>query len=219
MLKLAFETAVENAKAFYEIPFGVIERPADGEEECGQMWILAKGENFGCALINNNKYSFSVKDGVMNLTAVRSPIYCDHGGARTEESEYTDQGESEFCYSFRAVSSDEGYGNIVKEAKLFNTPLVHIIENNHKGYLSDSFKGIECNKENVVISAVKFSEDGKGRIVRVYETDGKDVEFTLVGELLPVPLKAKITKFSVNTYYLENGGGEWKEVMLTEYDF
>ena len=219
MLKLSFDTAVENAKAFYEIPFGVIERPADGEEECGQMWILARGDNFGCALINENKYSFSVKDGVMNLTAVRSPIYCDHGGARTGESEYTDQGETEFSYSLRAVSPDEGYGSIVKEAKLFNTPLVHIIENNHKGYLSDSFKGIECDRENVVVSAIKFSEDGKGRVVRVYETNGNDTRFTLSGALLGAPLTAEITKFSVNTYYLENGGTEWKEVMLTEYDF
>ena len=219
MLKLSFETAVENAKAFYEIPFGVIERPADCEEECGQMWILARGDSFGCALINNNKYSFSVKEGVMNLTAVRSPIYCDHGGARTEESEYTDQGETEFSYSLRAVSPDEGYGSIVKEAKLFNTPLVHVIENNHKGYLPDSFKGIECDKTNVVVSAIKFSEDGKGRVVRVYETDGKDTSFTLSGKLLPIPFMDKIKKFSVNTYYLENGGAGWKEVMLTEYDF
>lgn len=218
MLKLAFETAVENPKAFYEIPFGVIERPADGEEECGQMWILAKGDNFGCALINDNKYSFSVKGGVMNLTAVRSPIYCDHGGARTEESEYTDQGVSEFSYSFKAVGNDEGYGRIVREARLFNTPLVNIIENNHEGSLPNTFKGIDCNKENVTVSAIKFSEDGKGKIIRVYETDGNDVSFTVTGALLPKTLKAEITAYSVNTYYLENGSNEWKEVLLTEYD-
>ena len=218
MLKLAFETATENTRAMYEIPFGVIERPSDGEEECGQMWILAKGDNFGAALINDNKYSFSVKDGVMNLTAIRSPIYCDHGGARTEESEYTDQGESEFSYSLRAVSCEEGYSAIVKEAKLFNTPLVHIEENNHNGYLKDSLSGIHCDSDNVIVSAVKFSEDANGTVVRVYEADGRDTSFTLEGDILPSPLKAEIGKFSVNTYYLENGSSEWKEVMLTEYD-
>lgn len=217
MLKIAFETATVNTRAFYEIPFGVIERPADGEEESGQMWILAKGDNFGCAMINDNKYSFSIKENVMNLTAVRSPIYCDHGGARTEESEYTDQGVSEFNYSVRVVGNDECYGNIVREAKLFNTPLKHIIENNHEGKLSDTFKGIECDKKNVTVSAIKFSEDGKGRVVRVYETDGFDTEFTVSGELMPVPLCKKITKYSVDTYYLENGSSEWREVLLTEY--
>ncbi len=219
MLKLAFETSIINAKAYYEIPFGVIERPADGEEECGQMWIMAKGDNFGCTIINNNKYSFSVKDNVMNMTVIRSPIYADHGGARTEESEYTDQGLSEFEYSFKGVSKNESYGQIIKEAKLFNTPLVYIIENKHEGVLSDNFKGIECNKENIMISAIKFSEDGKGKVVRIYETDGKDTEFTVYGKLLPFPLKSKAGKYSVNTYYCENGSAQWKEVFLTEYDF
>lgn len=218
LLKLAFDTAVTDAKAYYEIPFGVIERPANGEEECGQSWILARGGGFGCAIINNNKYSFSVKDGEMNLTVLRSPIYADHGGRRTEESEYTDQGVSEFGYIFKAVGASEGYGSLVREARVFNTPPVNIIENNHGGYLPDSFRGIKCDRENVTVSALKFSEDGKGLVIRVYETEGKATSFNITGELLPSPLSAEITGSSVNTYYLANGGRIWKEVLLTEYE-
>lgn len=218
MLKLVFDTAVTEAKAYYEIPFGVIERPADGEEECGQKWILARGENFGCAVINNNKYSFSVKGGEMALTALRSPIYADHGGKRTEESEYTDQGVSEFGYIFKAVGASEGYGSLVREARVFNTPLVNIIENNHDGYLPDSFAGVQCDCDNVTVSAIKFSEDGEGFVVRVYETDGRNTSFTLSGALLQAPLKADINGFGVNTYYIANGGKAWKEVLLTEYE-
>ena len=38
ILKIAWPMKVDNPKAYYEIPFGVIERPADGEEEPGLMW-------------------------------------------------------------------------------------------------------------------------------------------------------------------------------------
>ena len=70
----------------------------------------------------------------------------------------------------------------------------------------------------MIISAIKRSEDGKGTVVRVYETDGKDVEFTASGTLLKRPLTAKITKYSVDTYYLPDDGSAWRKVLLTEYD-
>ena len=35
---------------------------------------------------------------------------------------------------------------------------------------------------------------------------------------MPVQLKDKITPWSVETYYLEDGAAEWKKVLLTEFD-
>src|SRR3712207_1854366 len=39
LLKLRFATRVTDPVATYEIPYGTIERPANGEEEPGQRWI------------------------------------------------------------------------------------------------------------------------------------------------------------------------------------
>ena len=89
--------AVENPSAFYEIPFGVIERPADGEEEPGQTWTAVKGDDACFALVNDGTYSSSVKGSTIYQTILRSPIYADHGAPRTVESRYTEQGESTFA--------------------------------------------------------------------------------------------------------------------------
>ena len=217
MLKMAWPMAVENPKAYYEIPFGVIERPADGEEEPGLMWTAVKGDNGGYALVNNNTYSSSVKDGTIYQTILRSPIYGDHGGPRTEESEFTEQGRFNFKYVLMPVGDE--WTPVTRQGKMLNKPVTNIIETWHKGYLSDKpYAGINIDKDNVMLSAIKRSEDNTGLIIRVYEVTGKAVDFTVSGDVLPAPLTSKITPWSVQTYYLADGANEWKEVLLTEFD-
>lgn len=217
MLKLAWPMAVENPKAYYEIPFGIIERPADGEEEPGINWTAVKGDNGGYALVNNNTYSSSVKDGTIYQTVLRSPIYGDHGGPRTEESEFTDQGRFDFSYTIMPVGDE--WTPVTREGKILNKPLTNIIETWHDGKLSDApYSGINIDADNVMLSALKRSENGKGLVVRVYEITGKAADFTVKGDVLPTALSAKITPWSVQTYYLADGSDEWKEVLLTEYD-
>lgn len=217
MLKIAWPMAVENPKAFYEIPYGVMERPADGEEEPGLTWTAVKGTNGGYAIVNNNTYSSSVKGGTIYQTVLRSPIYGDHGGPRTEESEFTDQGRKDFSYTLMPVK--DCWNTVTREGKTLNKPLTHIIETWHNGKLQNkTYEGIRIDQPNVMLSAIKYSEDGKGLILRVYETCGKACEFAVNGDLLPVELKAAITPWSVQTYYLEKGSLEWKEVLLTEFE-
>ncbi len=218
MLKLAYQTAMQSDSVYYEIPFGVIERPANGEEEPGLRWIAMREEDgHGLALLNNNKYSFSVKGGEMNLTVVRSPIFADHGRGRDEECEFTDQGRHDFEYKLCPVCT-EGWGDVIRQAKAFNLPLTYIMENNHKGTLAQNYSGFACDKNNIALSAIKCAEDGEGIVVRAYETDGVPTKATLSGGLLPKALTANFGAYSVNTYYYSPATGEWKEVLFTEYD-
>ena len=217
MLKLAWPMKVENPKAYYEIPFGVIERPADGEEEPGLTWTAVKGDNAGYAILNNNTYSSSVKDGTIYQTVLRSPVYGDHGGPRVEESEFTSQGRIEFSYEWMPVG--ENWTPVVKSARQLNKPLSNIVENWHEGPIKAlTYSSINIDQENVILSACKRSEDGTGLILRLYEVDGKTCDVTVSGDMLPVALKATFTPYSANTYYLADGAAEWKEVLLTEYD-
>jgi alpha-mannosidase len=84
LLKLRFATRVTDPVATYEIPYGTIERPANGEEEPGQRWIDVSGPLdgadgvFGLAVLNDAKYGFDVLGGELGVTAVRSPIYAHH---------------------------------------------------------------------------------------------------------------------------------------------
>ena len=219
MLKLRFDTAcTEDPHAFYEIPFGVFERPTNGEEEPGQSWIAVKQGGEGLALINDSKYSYSIKDASLNLTVCRSPYYIDHarGDQDDEESEYTDQGEQRFCYSVLPLAG-LGWGDVTRAARLLNQPVTVIMENNHAGTLPTGLTGLNCDAGNVIVTAFKRSEDGSGTVLRAYETEGRETAATLSGAALPAPLTATWKPWSVQTYYLPDGGKEWKEVLLTEF--
>ncbi len=217
MLKLAYDTTIDSDEVYYEIPFGVIARPANGEEEPGLRWIAMQEKGYRLAMFNNNKYSFSVKGNQMNLTVIRSPIYADHGRGRDEECEFTDQGRHDFEYSLYP-SSSEGWSDIIRKAKVLNLPLTYIMENNHNGRLPQQYSGIMIDKNNIMLSAIKYSEDGEGIVIRAYETDGTPTTAVFSGELLPSRLVANFGAYSVNTYYYSIKTGEWKEVLFTEYD-
>ena len=216
MLKIKWPMSVENPKAYYEIPFGIIERPADGEEEPGINWTAVKGTNSGYALINNNTYSSSVKDGTIYHTVVRSPIYGDHGGPRTGESEFSGQGRFDFKYIIMPLTDD--WSKIIKEGKFLNKEFTYIHDTWHDGTLSDKpYSALTVNCDNVLVSAIKRSEDNTGLIVRVYEACGKATKFAIKGDLLPCHINDIVTPWAVETYYLKDGSNTWEKVLLTEY--
>jgi len=108
---------------------------------------------------------------------------------------------------------------VIRAAKSLNTPCTLIMENNHKGCLPLNYCGIHVSADNVIVGAYKRSEDGTGVILRAYETDGRETDVTISGDMLPAPLHTRFTPYSINTYYLQDGSGCWKEVMMTEFDF
>jgi len=167
-------------------------------------------------VLNNNTYSSSVKDGTLMQTVLRSPIYGDHGGPRTDESEFTDQGQIDFNYTVMPVG--DTWHEVVKAAAQLNKPMTAIIETWHEGKLPEAMSTISVDCPNVMLSALKRSEDGLGTVIRLYETDGKPADVTVTGEVMPAPLKDTITPWSVETYYLADGASEWKKVLLTEFD-
>lgn len=217
MLKIAYDTDTVSPKAYYEIPFGVIERPADGEEEPGYRWFALKDKDIACAIINSNKYSFSAKDNTMYLAVVRSPLYADHGQPADDRCHFTDQGTHRFDYSFMRAET-ESWSTTVREARKLNTPPEIVLENKHNGRLAANFSGIECSADNIQISAIKRAEDNKGTVLRLYETDGVGADVNIAGGILPAPLCAKVAPYSINTYYLRDGDTRWKEVLITEFD-
>ncbi len=216
MLKIAWPMKVTDPKAYYEVPFGVIERPADGEEEPGLMWTAVKGTDRGFAILNNDTYSSSVNGGTIYQTVLRSPIYGDHGGPRTESSEFTEQGKRKFEYALMPVY--DSWTPVIRAARQLNKPLIWTIETWHDGKLTDKpYGGLKISADNIMLSACKRSEDGKGIILRLYETDGKQTPVTVCGDLIRKPLNVTFSPWSMRTYFLADNGDEWEEVLLSEY--
>ena len=213
MLKFAFPVACGNPTSIYEIPFGTVERPCNGEEESAQTWAMVGDAENGLAVLNDSKYSYSAKDKELCLTAIRSPIYCDHGRTRSEESNYTDQGTHEFVYAIMpATTADKA--KLTRKGLVLNTPLSNVMENHHAGVLPLVYEGISVNADNIVVSAVKRSEDGKGYVVRAYESAGKPTDAVIAVKGLKT-LSAGFGAYEVKTFYLADG--EWEEVLFTEY--
>lgn len=217
MLKLSYPISLTNPKAVFEIPFGIIERECNGLEESGHSWIAVKGDERTVAILNNNKYSSSFDGNVMNLTVLRSPIYADHGvKPRVKSSIFTDQGIQHFKYSVMPVEGE--WNTVIRAARELNENPVNIVENNHKGCLPTNYCGIKCNCKNVIVSALKKSEDSNGLILRAYETDGKSTKAVFEGDILGATVSVDFSPYEIKTIYIDNKTKEWREVLLTEFD-
>ncbi|QEN06722.1 alpha-mannosidase [Oceanispirochaeta crateris] len=194
MVKLSFPIDLTETSAVYEIPYGHIHKPANGQEEAAQRWVSVigktqKGVNLGFAIVNSGKYSYDIRENDLRMTIARTPAYADHFGERDDFSEYMDQGVQEFKY---VICPDQGadYAFLSRRAQELNQELLHIIETYHKGKLPSVYSGIEISHENIILSVYKRNEDNTGTILRCYEAAG--ISTTGVTILLPGCKQRKI---------------------------
>lgn len=217
ILKLTFPVKTENPQAVYSMPYGFIKKEANGFEEPAQKWISVDGDNGGMSLINDGRYSFCVKGNEMRMIAARSCAYLDHYGQRYRDSEisFIDSDELEFTYALLPHESGD-YTSTVKEAELLNMPLQLYMETHHKGNLPPVFGGIEVDCDNVIIGAVKQSEDGTGYIVRAFECAGKPVMAEFKFKLFDRSFAFDFKPQEIKTIFIPKGSGSVKGVPITE---
>ncbi|HSK51537.1 MAG TPA: glycoside hydrolase family 38 C-terminal domain-containing protein [Clostridia bacterium] len=181
LLKLRFPTRLADAEATYEIPYGVVARPANGEEEPAQRWVDASGTldgegRYGVAVLNDGKYSFDVIGGEIGVTAVRSPIYAHHEPATPKPDAryaYQDQGVQRFALALLAHRGDWRAAGATREAAVLNGRPNVLIESFHDGPLAQTASFLQVEPDHVVAGAVKLAEDGDDLVVRVVEIAGR----------------------------------------------
>ena len=179
MLKLRFPLNLNPMKVFAEIPYGTIERQANGEEEPCQNWVDGSGiarQNgipYGVSLLNDGKYSYDVNIHEIGLTVLRSPVYANHtpvvpapGGTYS----FIDQGIQYFRYTILPHAGSWETAGTVRAAAALNQPAQVMAATVHGGSLPLRASYLTAQPENINISAFKKSEDGAGWIVRAYET-------------------------------------------------
>ncbi|UCE44150.1 MAG: alpha-mannosidase, partial [Candidatus Bathyarchaeota archaeon] len=72
MLKVSFTPILGDSKATFEIPFGYIERVADGTEVPALRWVDLSDREYGLSLLNDSKYGFDVRGNTVRMTLVRT---------------------------------------------------------------------------------------------------------------------------------------------------
>ena len=181
LLKLRFPTGLTDTVAAYEVPYGVVERPPNGEEEPGQRWVDASGAlgdsgRFGLAVLNDAKYGFDVIDGEIGVTAVRSPIYAHHEPAVPRPDiryAYQDQGIQRFTLGLLPHRGGWADARATREALLINQRATVLFEAFHEGPLPQIGSYLAVEPDTVIAGALKLAEDGDDLVVRVVETAGQ----------------------------------------------
>ena len=193
MLKLAYETHVTPESAVYDTAYGSQVRDTQGFEEPGQQWFDLEGAlggaQYGLAVLNDSKYGFDVRDGVMRVTLLRSPAFAHHDRARYDASlPYAIMDQGWQTVKIRLVPHTGSWENarIAKKAWELNEPPFTHVESAHKGKRALHASMIGTEADNVMLTVLKHSEDGKALIVRGYETAGRPAK-----TILHFPFKKK----------------------------
>ena len=177
-VKVAFDTAINSARATYEIQYGTVERPThkntswDKEkyEVCGHRFADLSEGNYGVTLLNDCKYGYDIHDGLMTLSMLRAPTYPDPEA---------DRGEMTCTYS---LAPHQGAMDAVKTyamAYVLNNPMTVLPATGESDSIPAAFCTVESDAPNILCEVVKAAEDRDGTVYRFFECSNTATTATL----------------------------------------
>ena len=171
LLKAAFPLVASSDNATYEIPYGTIQRPTTRNnswesakfEVPAMRWADLGDGKHGFSLINESKYGYDTKGNVVRISLLRSP---------TSPDPEADQGEHHFSYSLYPHAGDWKQALTVRRGYEFNYKLQAQQVMSHEGTMGPEHSFAAVDAKNVVLTAMKKTEDGVGLLLRFYEWGG-----------------------------------------------
>lgn len=178
LLKAAFPVDIRADKATYDIQFGNVERPTHWNtswdlarfEVCAHKWADLSEDGYGVSLLNDCKYGYDIKDGVMRITLLKSGMH---------PNPEADREEHRFVYSLYPHAGGWREGNTVKMGYQLNVPAYARVEQAHEGVLPSALSMISVDCDNVIVETVKKAEDSDDLIIRLYECYNRRSDVTL----------------------------------------
>ena len=218
LLKISFPVGGENRINTYEIPGAYIKRPTNGEEEPAGRWGAISFDDGGrrtLAVVNDSKYSYDCPDNDLRLTVIRNVIFADHYSDRPAANfNFTDEGMQRFEYGIFVGDGEAEKSGIMNEAAKFNIRPMAVPESFHKGTLPQRKSYLSVDKDNIIMTAFKFCEDGSGDcIMRFYETRGEDTRAHIVCEMLNADFNVDFGHNEIKTLRISKDG----EVRETDF--
>lgn len=158
-----------------ECAYGVVTRPTHTNtswdaamfEAAAHRFLDLSEPDFGLALLNDAKYGHSVRDNVLGLSLLRSPIYPDP---------MADEGEQTFTYALMPHAGPWHEGGVREEADDLNQPL---LVRSVTGLATGVFQPIVAEGIPAALSVLKAAEEGDGLVLRVWEPAGRRGDFAL----------------------------------------
>ena len=172
LLKVAFPLAVRTRQATYDTAFGTIERPTHRNtswdeakyEVCAHKWADLSQDDFGVALLNDGKYGHDARENVLRLSLLRSPTYPD------PES---DIGIHEFTYALLPHRGTWRDAQVDRRAYEMNVPLLSVAGRAESRASRGRFSMLSTDSDSVIIDTVKQAEDGRGIVMRCFDSHGR----------------------------------------------
>jgi alpha-mannosidase len=175
LLKAGFDLNVMATHARHEMQFCHVERPthrnypkdrAQFEVPC-QKWSDLSDEGFGIAILNDCKYGISTNAHDVRLTLLKSGTHPDERG---------DEGRHEFKYALLPHEGGFSVRNVVLPAYEFNVPVTSI----RTGAAAIPPRPLfRFDSESVVVETVKWAEEQKAFVIRLYEAGRRRSQVTV----------------------------------------
>ena len=173
LLKVAFPLSAHSDKATFEIPYGSIQRPTTRNtpaeqakfEVPAQRWADLSDGKHGFSLLNDSKYGYDVKGNVLRLSLLRSPEWPDA---------HADEGHHEFTYSLYPHNGRWQEAQTVRRGYELNYAMAAVQSQKHEGALPASHSFVQVAADDVVLTAMKRSEDDDSLVLRFYEWAGRE---------------------------------------------
>ena len=158
----------------------------------------------------------------MRVTVTRSAPYAHHAPGTLAQLDpdgkcyWQDQGVHTFRMMLTPHKGSWQDINAPHIAEEFMAPPVAICQGIHRGTRSKSASFLSVDAPNVVVSAIKMSEDNNDGIIRLVETMGKDTAVTLKFPLDNFQWNERIKAFEIKTLRLNMQSGNIWGVNLLE---
>jgi alpha-mannosidase len=223
MVKFSFPVDVENPSATYETPYGNIVRETNGNEDPGQRWIDLTGKRpggqYGLTVLNDAKYGYSINNNNMRVSVVRSSPFAHHVPKVLDpetEHLWMDQGIQTFRMLLVPHTGTWQNAGIPRIAEEFISQSLVIYQGIHRGTWPKSGSFLSVDSPDLIVPAVKQSENGDDIIIRVVETSGKQVSATVNMTFVNKSWKGDFKPYEIKTLRYFRKPGSIKVVNLLE---
>ncbi len=203
ILKIGFPLNADRTRAVYEIPYGAIDKPANGEEEAGQTWAAVTGQHddkeTSVAIVNDSVYSYSVDGTILRFIAVRSSGAADHFGLKDQYTLVNDIGIREMNYQIVPMGALDR-AELTRLGAAMNQPPFPIYETFHDGALPETASYASVEGPGVVLSVIKQAEEGEGLIVRACERAGRPQHAVIRLDFIGRTIETDFGPYQIKTF-------------------
>lgn len=226
MLKLCIPTCLEDSRYFGQTAFAREELARDGTEVVSHKWSAAVSEDKAVSCMGNGGYGSNFKNGEMRITLVRSPGYAmsDCNGKIALKpgmmTDRMDQGERSF-FLWLDFGSRRSVMEGIDNRALLRNELPMALACCPRGTYRREKKGkraaaVMIDAPNIVLSAMKKAETGKGYVLRLYEAEGKETSAWITLPACGIKMKAAFMPYEIKTLLADAKKDALEEIPLLE---